>query len=151
MSTLKPTDGLALYTDGSAWSQDGSGGWAWIAADAHGGTEYASGYWTDDTTNNQQELFAPATGLITLYEWHGCCDVLVRSDSLYVVLGITDRTRVRRKNLDFWRDLDAAVSLHEHVLFEHVKGHQKGGDPYNAFADQLAGKARRNKQGATSC
>ncbi len=63
------------------------------------------------------------------------------SDSEYVVLGITNKKRIRKRNLDWWGDLEDAIALHEHVEFVHVKGH--AGNRYNALADKLAGQARR--------
>lgn len=142
MSTLIPDQGLALYTDGSSHMVDRSGGWAWKALDAYGASVHMSG-WSHDATNNLMELYAPTHGLNQLYEWYGPCEVLVRSDSQYVVFGITDRTRKRNKNIEFWDALDLAVDQHSYVVFEHVRGHQRDGDPHNAFVDKEAGKARK--------
>ncbi len=137
---LNPEDGIALYTDGSANSHDKSGGWAWVAVDAHGKVAMASGY-RSGTTNNQMELHAVAEGLRAIGYALGSVDVLVYSDSQYVVLGSRDRSRGRYKNLDFWRNVDAAADDHSYIEWLHVKGHSTSF--YNGLADKLAGQARR--------
>jgi len=137
---LNPSNGILVFTDGSSWNKDRSGGWAWLALDAFEGMEYDSGA-RSDTTNNQMELCAPLMALDALFAEFGPIDVLVHSDSEYVVKGIMDRRRKRNTNEDWWSDLDTAVDQHCHVLFEHVKGHD--GHEYNELVDQLAGEARR--------
>jgi ribonuclease HI len=137
---LDPSEGLAVFTDGSASNRDKSGGWGWVALDAFEGIHTDSGF-RAGTTNNQMELAAPTKALETLYAEYGACDVLIYSDSLYVVLGATDRTRKRNTNKGWWRGLDAAVDAHNIVQFHHVKGHAD--HLYNEMADDLAGKARR--------
>jgi ribonuclease HI len=87
------------------------------------------------------ELRAPTEALRYLHDKYGALDALVFSDSEYVVLGITDRTRARRKNLDYWARLEEAVALHHYVEFEHVKGHAD--NRFNIQVDKLAGEARR--------
>lgn len=142
MSTsLDPSQGIAVFTDGSAYHGDKSGGWAWVALDAFEGTQADSGH-VSNTTIGRMELFAPTSALVTLFGDYGSCDVLIYSDSEYVVLGASDPTRARRKNQEWWADLDAAISLHKYVAFAHVKGHAD--NQYNNLADKLAGKARKN-------
>lgn len=136
---LDPTNGLALFPDGSAWSRDRSGGWAWVAIDAGIGEEFDMG-WDHDATNNRMEMTAWIKGLNTLYEEFGPCTILVYSDSEYVGLGVTIRTRSRRNNVDLWPTLDEAFDQHAYVEFIHVYGHADS--HYNEFADQLAGEAR---------
>lgn len=138
---LNPSDGIAVFTDGSSYYKDRSGGWAWLAMDSHGSTVVRSGSATD-TTNNQMELYAPTHALQWLYDNLGSVEVLVHSDSEYVVLGYNDRTRKRKVNTDFWRELDNSAARHDHVEFIHVKGH--AGHEYNELVDKLAGKARKN-------
>lgn len=139
--SLSVKDGIAIYTDGSAYLKDKTGGWAFVAVDSHGCTEVDSGFCAD-VTNNQMELFAITMGLTRLYEWYGSIEVLVFADSEYAVLGSQDRTRARRKNIEWWNDLDSAIDLHSFVEFDHVKGHST--DMYNNMADELAGKARKS-------
>lgn len=141
--TLNTSEGVALYTDGSSHNPDKSGGWAWVAVDAFGNEESDSGA-ARDTTNNRMEMHAVIDGLTLLWLAYGPCEVLVRSDSEYVVLGCMNRKRKRTKNVDCWTKIDASVRHHKHVHFEHVRGHT--GDHYNEIVDKLAGKARKAGQ-----
>lgn len=137
---LDPSQGIAVFTDGSSYYKDRSGGWAYVALDAFNGLHTAAGG-ESDVTNNQMELQAVIEALTELYAEFGACDVLVQSDSEYVVLGCQDQTRKRNKNQEYWKWLDKAIEKHQHVEFEHVYGHAD--NMYNEMADQLAGKARR--------
>ena len=143
---LNNEKGIALYTDGSANYQDRSGGWAWVAVDAFEGFETDSGGETD-TTVNRMELLGVINGLWAIHLSHSGSDVLVLSDSQYVVLGCQDPTRARRKNRDLWDDMDKVLDIIEkfggYVEFEHVRGHQ--GNKYNELADDLAGLARKER------
>lgn len=140
MDHLDPTGGLAVFTDGSAYAKDRTGGWAYIIVDINGATWSNSGF-RSNTTISQMELYAPTEGLWAIGEFYGPSDVLIYSDSEYVVLGSTDRRRKRNKNKDMWADLDSAVDLHSYVEWNHVYGHN--GHIYNELADKLAGEARR--------
>lgn len=137
---LDASQGVAVFTDGSANHRDRSGGWGWVALDAFEGIHSASGS-VPDTTISRMELYAVTNALVTLYEELGAVDVLVYSDSEYVVLGCQNRSRQRHKNKEWWSNLDEAIDLHDLVQFEHVRGHSD--HPYNEMADQLAGEARR--------
>jgi ribonuclease HI len=137
---LNPDKGIALFTDGSSYYKDGSGGWAWVAIDCFGGKEIGSGY-VSDTTNNRMEMQAWIEGLNYLVGTLGPCDVLVYSDSEYVGLGAMDRSRTRKKNRDLWDDIDHAIDQHKSIEFVWVKGHHES--HYNQLVDELAGNARR--------
>jgi ribonuclease HI len=137
--TLDPSEGIALFTDGSAWTGDRIGGWAWVALDAFGNEDAGYGC-ASDTTNNRMEMQAWIEGLIWTFKACGSCEVLVYSDSEYVGLGAMNRRRARKINLDLWDDLDKAIDLHPIVEFVHVKGH--GDSYYNDLVDVLAGEAR---------
>jgi ribonuclease HI len=140
--TLNPDEGIALYTDGSCYYKDKSGGWAWLALDAYGEVEYGHGGCTG-VTNNQMEMRAITEGINWLFETLGAIEILVRSDSEYVVLGMQFTHRARNKNVKYWKKLEAAVAQHEYVEFEHVKGH--AGNEYNEHVDRLAGMARKGQ------
>jgi ribonuclease HI len=142
LSSLDPSEGIALYTDGSAWSKDRSGGWSWIAIDCGEGEAWDCGG-VSATTVNRMELQAWIEGLNTLKVF-GPLIVLVRSDSEYVGLGAMDRKRIRNKNRDLWEQLDEAIDAHELVHFDHVRGHS--GNKYNDRVDVLANQARRSLQ-----
>lgn len=137
---LDPQEGIAVFTDGSANYRDKSGGWGWVALDAFEGIHSCSGYWSN-TTISQMELYAPTHALNALYDAFGALEVLVYSDSEYVVLGCKNKGRKRNKNREWWSGLDEAIDNHSYVQFEHVRGHND--NLYNEMADQLAGCARR--------
>lgn len=136
---LNPDKGLALFTDGSAYYKDGTGGWAWVAIDCYDGLETGSGYETD-TSNNRMEMQAWVEGLNAIHEALGPCEVLVYCDSEVVGRGFTGKYACR-SNGDIWVKLFAAAQLHEYVEWVWVKGHLDS--LYNDMADKLAGKARR--------
>lgn len=137
---LDASKGIGLFTDGSAWDQDGSGGWAWVAIDAFTGMVSGSGS-ASETTNNRMEMQAWIEGLNSLADSLGECEVLVYCDSQLVGRGFTGEYS-RKANLDLWEEFDKAVARHEHVWWEWVKGH--GDSLYNDMADKLASKARKN-------
>lgn len=139
LADLDKSEGILLFTDGSAWNKDQSGGWAWVAIDAFDSEAEGSGG-TSGTTNNRMEMVAWIEGLSALHQALGPCEVLIISDSEYVGLGAMNRKRNRKCNRDLWKRLDAAVDLHAYVKFEHVRGHS--GDFYNERVDKLAGEAR---------
>jgi ribonuclease HI len=135
--------GVVVFTDGSAYHGDRSGGWAYVCVDAHGNEAHDSGHW-QDTTISQMELRGPTEALYHLWKEYGACTVAIYADSEYVVLGCNDRTRKRLKNKKHWEQLDFAILLHNHVEFHHVKGHSTS--KYNGLADKLAGEARKAGQ-----
>lgn len=97
-----------------------------------------------ETTNNRMELMAAISALESLTR---PSDVVVTTDSTYVLKGITEwvagwkrrgwvtSSRTPVKNVDLWQRLDAAVAGHS-VRWEWVKGH--AGHPENERADELA-------------
>src|SRR6476469_800048 len=98
---LNPEQGIAIFTDGSCWTKDRIGGWAYVAIDAFDGVDFDYGY-TKDTTISQMELYAITRGLHAVVDDYGEQDVLVYSDSEYAVLGFNDKARKRNKNQDWW-------------------------------------------------
>ncbi|MHB8189719.1 MAG: ribonuclease H family protein [Ferrimicrobium sp.] len=130
-----------LYTDGSCLGNPGPGGWAWLEVSTgamNSGGELA-------TTNQRMELLAVCEGLGTTEG-----EILVRSDSLYVVNCFRQQWWKRWQtngyrnaqgravaNKDLWvRLLDQVFERDRSVEFEWVKGHSI--DPYNDRVDQLA-------------
>lgn len=140
---LNPDDSYLVYTDGSCYTGDRIGSWAWVAIDGDD-NEVMGGGVNRDTTISRMELLGPIDALETIYDDCGPSTILVYSDSEYVVLGITNRRRQRKKNNDLWDWLDEVVDAHEHVEFEHVRGHS--GDYYNELVDREAHRLRKEAQ-----
>jgi ribonuclease HI len=136
---LDPAHGVALFTDGSAWYKDRSGGWAFIAFDIHDFELVGSGS-AQDTTSNRMEMTAVIEGLDAVFKSCGPADILLYSDSEYVVFGASNPRRKRKANVDLWEEINRAVARHRDVDFQHVKGHHES--HYNDFVDKLAGEAR---------
>lgn len=139
--------GIAIFTDGSCWTKDRIGGWGWIAIDIEDNTHEDRGY-KFNTTINAMELTAPAMAMRKLYDRYGPCDLLIYSDSEYVVLGFNDPSRSRKANKKLWKLLDKNANLHHVVEFIHVRGHSD--HKFNNIADKLAGEARKIGQDAYS-
>lgn len=140
---LNRNDSYLCYVDGSCWTKNRIGSYAWIAVDSDF-NEYLDGGVEHDTTISQMELFAPTKALEFLRELAGPSIILICSDSEYVVKGISDPTRKRNKNISWWDRLDKAVGAHELVAFDHVKGHS--GEHYNEMVDAHCDKLRRAAQ-----
>lgn len=140
LENLTIGDGLLLFTDGSSWTGDRSGGWAWVAIDCNDVEAHGMGG-TSDTTNNRMEMTAWVKGLSAIYNAHGPCDIVVLSDSEYVGKGAMDPSRKRKANIDIWLDLDEMIRLHTFVGWQHVRGHT--GNQWNELCDTLASEARK--------
>ena len=130
------------FTDGACSGNPGPGGWGVVLRwDSHEKELFGG---EPQTTNNRMELMAAITALESLTR---SCDVVITTDSTYVLKGITEwlagwkarnwRTASKQpvKNVDLWQRLDAAVARHT-VSWEWVKGHN--GHPENERADELA-------------
>lgn len=135
---------VEIFTDGACRGNPGPGGWGVVLRfgerekNLHGGEA--------ETTNNRMELMAAIQGLEALKE---PCDVVLTTDSRYVMQGITQwmaqwkrrgwKTADRKpvKNIDLWQRLDQAVQRHQ-VNWEWVRGHT--GHPENEQADRLANR-----------
>lgn len=133
---------VEIYTDGACRGNPGPGGWGAVLIagehrkEIHGGER--------ETTNNRMELTAAIEALNAL---KGSRDVLLHTDSKYVMLGVTEwmanwkkrgwRTASRQpvKNQDLWIALDEAIGRHN-VQWQWVKGH--AGIQGNEDADALA-------------
>lgn len=137
---LNKDNGIALFTDGSSYYKDETGGWAWVAIDCHKGLETGSGA-VSGTTNNRMEMQAWIEGLTFLWEALGSCQLLVYCDSEIVGRGFTG-VYERKKNKDLWKELLEAAERHDYVEWVWVKGHQDS--LYNNMADRLAGEARKS-------
>ncbi len=100
-----------------------------------------------DTTNNRMEMTAAIEALNALIE---PCDVILHTDSRYVIDGITkwvegwkrkgwvNASKQPVRNADLWHELIAAAGRHK-VDWQWVKGHD--GHPENERVDRIASDA----------
>jgi ribonuclease HI len=144
---------IELYCDGACLGNPGPGGWGFLLRVhlASGIQEKEGSGPEPDTTNNRMELMAAIRGLEALTK---PCQVVLHSDSQYVVKGITSwlkdwKRRGWKKadgkpvlNADLWQALDAQLARH-HVDANWVKGH--AGHPENERVDQLANEAAQRQ------
>ena len=142
---------VIIYTDGSARSNPGRGGYGAVLkyTNPAGKTftsELSRGY--AKTTNNRMELMAVISALLALRE---PCVVELYSDSKYLVDAFNQhwidswlKKNWKRgknenvKNVDLWKRLLKAKEQHQ-VSFHWVKGHAD--NPLNERCDQLATSA----------
>jgi ribonuclease HI len=137
---------VVIYTDGGAIDNPGPGGYGVVLRYRGHRKELSGGF--RSTTNNRMELWACIEGLKALKQ---PCEVVLYSDSKYVVNGITKgwarkwqangwKLSKKRKaeNVDLWEQLLALCEQHD-VEFRWVRGH--AGNPDNERCDQLAMQA----------
>lgn len=136
---------FTVWTDGSGTTRGPAG----IGYVAHvNGLPFGEGSLPlANATNQQAEILAAAYALHELPEGQ---DVVIVSDSEYLVLGWNEYPRrKRRRNLAHWARLTAAVARHRSVMFEWTRGHV--GTEGNERADRLAGEARREAVRRAAC
>ena len=140
---------VEIFTDGAArGNPEGPGGYGVVMryVDAKGQEhikELSAGY--DKTTNNRMELMGAIAGLESL---NRPCDVMLYSDSQYVIKAFTDKwiegwisrgwkTAGKQpvKNVELWKRLLMAAEPHN-IRWNWVKGH--AGHPENERCDELA-------------
>ncbi|WP_306589827.1 ribonuclease HI [Geothrix sp. 21YS21S-4] len=140
---------VELYCDGACLGNPGPGGWGYLLRVrlAAGVQEREDSGPEGGTTNNRMELMAAIRGLEALTR---PCQVVLHSDSQYVVKGITSwlkdwKRRDWKKadgkpviNADLWQALDAQLARH-HVEAKWVRGH--AGHAENERVDRLANDA----------
>jgi ribonuclease HI len=138
---------IKLYTDGSAKGNPGRGGYGLVLISGKHYKEISQGF--RYTTNNRMELLAVIVGLEHLKSKK--CDVLVFSDSKYVVDSVEKKWVFQwvkkgfkgKKNADLWKRFLLIYQKHN-VSFQWVKGH--AGHPENEKCDQLAFEASDYKE-----
>ena len=136
---------VTIHTDGACVPNPGPGGWGALLRIGSHELELCGGD-AGQTTNNRMELTAPIRALTVLTRR---VRVELYTDSTYVRSGITSwvagwkrngwLTSAKQpvKNVDLWKELDAACQLHDGT------GHwEKGpaGDEGNERADRLAAR-----------
>lgn len=135
-----------LFSDGACSGNPGPGGYGVILRYKDTEKEFSGG--EPETTNNRMELMGIITGLSALKE---PCEVLVTTDSKYVVDSITKgwvyswqkkgwvkSDKKPALNVDLWKQLLPLLEIHK-VTFNWVKGH--AGHPENERCDALAVEA----------
>jgi len=135
---------VEVFCDGACRGNPGPGGWGALLR--HGGTEKELYGFKHHTTNNEMELTAAIEALKALTR---PCEVIITTDSNYVVKGMKEwihgwkknnwRTSGKQpvKNQELWKALDEAASRHK-VKWHWIKGH--AGHTENERADKLANK-----------
>ena len=146
LESLLEAGKVVIHTDGGAIDNPGPGGYGVVLRYKGHRKELSGGF--RSTTNNRMELLACIEGLKVL---KNPCEVVLYSDSKYVVNGITKgwarkwqangwKLSKRRKaeNVDLWEQLLTLCQQHD-VEFRWVRGH--AGNPDNERCDQLAMQA----------
>ena len=135
---------VEIYTDGASRGNPGPGGWGALLRFGDDEKELCGG--EAETTNNRMEMMAVIQALSALKR---PCDVVLTSDSTYVLKGIQEwmpswkkrgwKTATKKpvKNVDLWKLLDNAIQGHT-IDWQWVKGHS--GHAENEIADQLANR-----------
>lgn len=136
---------VEIFTDGACKGNPGPGGWGVILRMGKHEKELSGS--DPATTNNRMEMTGAIRGLNALIE---PCDVVLHTDSRYVIDGITkwvhgwkkkgwiNASKQPVRNSDLWHDLIEAAQPHN-VEWVWVKGHD--GHPENERADKLASDA----------
>lgn len=131
---------IKLYTDGSCSPNPGIGGWA---ACFFKGEELIKVFgYVENTTNNRMEMYSIIQGLEAINKLTNEKEIEVYSDSQYVINTITKNWK-RNSNEDLWKIIDFAIT-NLNIKWFWVKGHSSS--VYNNLCDELAVKARENKQ-----
>ena len=133
---------VEIFTDGACKGNPGPGGWGALLRMGRHENELSGG--EAHTTNNRMEMTAVIRALEALAE---PCEVLLHSDSRYVIDGMTKwiegwqrkgwitASRKPVLNADLWHELIAAAAPHR-IEWTWVKGHS--GHTENDRVDQLA-------------
>lgn len=153
---------VVIYTDGACEPNPGPGGWGSILLfeNDNGVHEREISGGENDTTNNRMEMMAVIEGIKALKR---PCDLLIVSDSQYVVKGVGSwnegkpvhptgwmsswvkkgwrRSDGPLKNVDLWKVLYKLVREQKSVQMKWVQGHS--GHEYNERCDVLAFEERR--------
>lgn len=134
---------IIVFTDGACSGNPGKGGWASIIAYPDGQIQELGGG-LDQTTNNQMELLGPIKALRNIKE--GSPDIIVYTDSVYVIRGITQWIwGWRQKGWKNGEGLEVANKSYWQDLFDLVykkfaAGKAVAGAGAEAIAAKPAGK-----------
>lgn len=124
---------ILIYTDGACRGNQNSGinnlgAWAYLIT-FEGRTKSNAGVCVN-TTNNKMELQAVIEALKALKEGAKFRDIIVYSDSQYVVSGYNDwqwgwraKNWIGVKNVELWQELLVLASQYSNLTFIRVPGH----------------------------
>lgn len=142
---------IVIFTDGACRGNPGPGGYGVALFQGKHRKEFSGGF--EKTTNNRMELMACIVGLRSL---RGTCDVIVYSDSKYVVDCVKKGWAARwqanhwmrnkkeaAENVDLWKEMLSLCDNHT-VEFRWVKGH--AGIEENEVCDRLSTEAARGNR-----
>jgi ribonuclease HI len=139
---------ILIFTDGACSGNPGPGGWGSIVA-LPDGMIHELGGGVRDTTNNRMEM-AAAIRALAILEITGTCTIVVYTDSVYLINGITKwiwgwRQRGWKNaegkdvaNRELWEELSRQVARLKPATIEwkYVRGHS--GYPGNERCDEIA-------------
>lgn len=132
---------VTIFTDGGCSGNPGIGGWGALLR--YGKHEKELSGNAPQTTNNQMELTAVIKALSELKE---PCEIMLYSDSQYVIKGMTEwldgwknkgwkgADKKPIKNVELWQELDILSQKHQ-ITWNWVKGH--AGHTENERVDSL--------------
>ena len=136
---------VEIFTDGACRGNPGPGGYGSIIRTKHQENEISGS--AENTTNNIMELTAAVVALKQLKE---PCEVILTSDSQYLVKGMTEwiegwvkkgwvtASKQPVKNKEIWEELERLNKIHK-ISWKWVRGHQ--GHKENERCDLLANMA----------
>jgi ribonuclease HI len=136
---------VEIFTDGACKGNPGPGGWGALLRMGRHEKELSGS--EPSTTNNRMEMTAVIRALEALIE---PCEVILHSDSRYVIDGMTkwihgwqkkgwvSSSRKPVRNEDLWHELIEAAARHK-ITWQWVKGHD--GHVENERVDKLASAA----------
>lgn len=154
MPYKEDTGCATYYTDGSAVTNPGRGGWSFVLAET--GLQACGG--ENRTTNNRMELQAVIEAMKHAVAHHPHKPVKIVSDSQYAINGASlwmaswKRNNWEKKsrkggnevkNVDLWKIIDRLKSQ-LNISFSWVKGHN--GNQFNEIADRLADTGARSME-----
>ena len=123
---------MNVYVDGAYSPLINAGG---IGIVFENNSHYLKKY--TNTTNQRMELMAAIVALESIIH---PTEVNIYSDSAYLVKSMNENWK-KKANLDLWNRLEKAISKHNKVTFNWVKGHDT--NELNNLADRLAQNACR--------
>ena len=139
---------IEIFTDGSSLGNPGRGGWGAVVTMGDKVIAELGGH-EKDTTNNRMELSGAINALKYVVKKHKTDEVVIHTDSAYVLGGVTTwihnweknnwRTANKKAvlNKELWQELIALTRAFKgNLSWQKVKGHS--GHIHNDRADEIA-------------